>query len=193
MAIFLIYSPITIHPHVKLIGKSLKRIVGWMKAHRCERLVKRTASEIEISGGFGAGVMKMEIGRFSRKIKQLVKTTDLALALDDSQYLLCTAASEIKDDAALRNSIHRIRVMIILQITQLRTLLASLERGVSEDLKKELVDWTKYTSQLQKQAISSLNQPKGLILKGKGRTSLKGIMRYQGIEEGDLEEAIKMI
>ena len=90
-------------------------------------LIKRTKNEITLSGGaFGMADLKLDIASFSNKSIELVKATQIAVALDDSQYLLCKTISNIRDDDQLRNDCQRIRLMLIMSFSQLRAILSTI-------------------------------------------------------------------
>ena len=42
-----------------------------------------------------SGGLKMNVGTFSNKVKEIAKVPEVAVALDDSQYLLCIAISDM--------------------------------------------------------------------------------------------------
>ena len=59
-------------------------------------------------------------------------------------------------------------------------------------VKKELVEWVKYMGKLPKQSMSLLKpgRTKGL---GKGAMEIAQIMIYQGINEAQMQEAMKIL
>lgn len=122
------------------------------------------------------------------KVKEIVKATDLVTALDDNQHLLCTTASSMKD-SSLKDNVNRIRIVTIQQIAHLRVLLSS--QNQEEEFSKALIDWKRYTSRLGRDFIKSFEP--GLRPKNKTRTSLTQIMKYQVIEETEMEEALKTV
>jgi len=71
-----------------------------------------------VSGGF-----KMNVGTISNKIREFVKVPEVAVALDDSQYLLCTAISDMSSDNQLKDKCLSIRLQLIMAFNQLRALL----------------------------------------------------------------------
>jgi len=196
-------------------SKLLTAIAKWIRGHSCERLVKRTANEIQISGAsFGAGSVKVDVGSLSNKVKELARSSELALALDDSQYLLCTTEAELRP-GRLAEDVTRVRIMMILALTQLRALMASLDQQVSQDLKKELSEWIMYTNQLLAHAANlimpadevggighkrSLELPMGRTRKAKipapllyipkPTMTLSEIMRHQGIRKTELDKVL---
>jgi hypothetical protein len=53
-------------------------------------LIRRTENEITLSGAnLGLADLKINLGSFIDKPIELVKASEVAIALDDSQYLLC--------------------------------------------------------------------------------------------------------
>lgn len=144
---------------------SLSGIVDWIRGHGCERLVKYVGNEIEISGlSLGAGTLKADVGTLSNKIKELERANELAKALDDCQYLLCTSLSKMKSSDELKDNVNRCRIMTIMAITQLRTLLAALDQQDEMDLKRELGEWIRYTNGLFRQATEVLLFVKGTTI-----------------------------
>jgi hypothetical protein len=185
-------------------------IARWTRGHSCERLVKRTANEIQISGAsFDAGSVKVDVGSLSNKVKNLAPASELALTLDDSQYLLCREVenlAELRFPSRLREDVARIRIMMILEITQLRALMASLNQQVSPDLKKELSEWIRHSNQLLMHA-TNLIMPASVAFGALGPSkreakpllgmparkptmALGEIMRYQGIKKTELDKAL---
>ena len=70
----------------------LTKIANNLKGRKCEMLIKRTGSEITLTGlGVDTGDIKLNIVNFSNRFIEFVKATEIAVALDDSQYLLCIA------------------------------------------------------------------------------------------------------
>jgi hypothetical protein len=171
----------------------LHKIAGSLKNQRnCEKLVKRTENEIVLSGGsiVGGGV-GINVGNFSNKIRELVKVPEVAVALDDSQYHLCVAITEIKDNEQLKDKYIAIRLQLILAFNQLRAILDSIKEEPTEDLKKQLAKWLRYMNDLHEHSISLLDP--GCGIKGKSSMTIAEIMKYQGIDEIQLQEAIHLI
>jgi len=53
--------------------------------------------DFKISGvALDAGPISVNIGDFSNSFKQLVHSSDIAVSLDDSQFQLCKAISDMK-------------------------------------------------------------------------------------------------
>jgi len=80
----------------------LRNAVEKIRGGRCEKLVKRSGSEITLSTSVEAGGFRMNVGNSSNVIKELVRVPDTAVALDDTQYHLCIAISDMKDITQLR-------------------------------------------------------------------------------------------
>ncbi len=170
----------------------LTSIAKSLKGHECEMLIKRTGNEITLTGlGAGIGDLKLNIASFSNRLIEFVKATEIAIALDDSQYLLCITSSNMKDNEQLRQDCQRIRLMLIMAFSQLRVIIGSIQGKTSdEDLKQQLIKWIEYMSELHKQSISLLEPGPKLLSKG---PKMYQIMKYQGISEEQLQEAIDII
>lgn len=160
--------------------------VKWLKGSGCEKLVDRTKNEIKISAA-GENVFSF---KFSNKVKQLVESTRVAVALDDQQYLICTAIKD-EEDKKLVGDLKRIRIMSVMGLTQLRTLLSSVEEVPSDDVKKELTKWIRYMNKLNKESMEALKPGPKLIPKGKSKQTLDEIRKYQGLDKDELDNAIK--
>jgi hypothetical protein len=119
---------------VGFIRNAIERIRG----QRCEKLVQRIGNEIKLSSSIDTGIFKINLANFSRVIRELVNVPETAVALDDSQYLLCMTISDIKDNPKFKEDCIRIRIMIIMGFNQLRAILASIEEEPTEELKKNL-------------------------------------------------------
>jgi hypothetical protein len=171
----------------------LSGIATALRGHDCEKLVKRTANDLKLSGvAIDVGPIDVKVGEISNKPKQLVKSSDIAVSLDDTQFQLCKDMSKMKDEDPLKDDCKRIRLMIIVGINNLRIILDGLKEQPSDNLKKELAEWVKYMSKLHKQSISLLKpgRTKGL---GKGAMEIAQIMKYQGINEAQMQDAMKIL
>jgi hypothetical protein len=161
-----------------------------LKGHNCEMLVKRTANEITISGpSIGIGDIKVDIGSFSNKVLELVKATEVAVALDNSQYLLCKEVSNMKDNDSLKGEYKKIRLQLIMAFNQLQGILGSIRGDGTKEQKKELADWIRYMNELHKQSISLVGPAPKFVSKG-GKSKLRQIRKYQGIDENELQAAL---
>jgi hypothetical protein len=162
-----------------------------LKGNDCQMLVKRTANEITFSGAsIGIADAKIDVGSLSNKLIELVQATEVAVAIDNSQYLLCKEVSTMKDDDPSKNDCKKIRLLLVVAFNQLQGILGSLREQPSDELKKELANWVKYMSELNKQSISYLQPGPKYTPKG-GKSKLKRIKKYQKIDDTQLDEAIK--
>jgi hypothetical protein len=119
-------------PHI--LNNILREIATRIRGNKCEKLVKRIGNEITLSGAsLVSGGFKMNLGTFSNKVKEIVKVPDVAVALDDSQYLLCTAISDMTNDNQLKDKCIAIRLQLIMAFNQLRALLYSIQQESSDD------------------------------------------------------------
>jgi hypothetical protein len=93
-------------------------------------------------------------------------------------------------DEELKDEIRRIRLQIILGISQLQNILDT-RKAAKLDLGKELKAWIKNLGDLYNYAITFLGpKPKKGIGKGKSAMKLARIMKYQGIDEKQMQQAI---
>ena len=92
----------------------LHSAVERIKGRQCEKLVQRIGNEVSLSTALDAGIFKINLGNFSRVIREIVNVPDTAVALDDSQYHLCMAISDMKDNSKLKEDCIRIRLMVIM-------------------------------------------------------------------------------
>jgi hypothetical protein len=123
---------------------SLRDIAVRIKGHDCERNVKKTAYEFRISGlGIEGGPIKINLGVFSNKIVELVKATDTAVSLDDTQYMVCKTVYSTKDEQ-LRSMCERIRLQVILSFNILRPLLEQVKLDPNSELKNN--SWNGWTT-----------------------------------------------
>ncbi len=199
---------------------SLSDIAKKIKGNCCERLVKYTGQELTITGAnIGLGNFKIDIGNFSNKIKEINAVPPVMMAMDNNQYLLCRQASELNENSSLKELCLRIRLMHIMAFTQLQALLSI--PMPSEELSGQILEWTKQMSKLTMQSISLLSQPpkKKIWMKAKepvkgggkkptvgksprivriytastGEKSLTEIMKYEGIDEAQMQDALKIL
>ncbi len=169
----------------------LRAAVEKIKGRRCEKLVKRIGNEVAISAGVEAGGFKINVANFSNVIRELIQVPDTAVTLDDTQYLLCLAISDMKEMPQLKEKCLVIRLQLIIGFNQLRAILASIKDEPTEELKKELAKWLRYMNDLHTHSISVLNPE--LAIKDKAGSTLDQIREYQCIDEVDLQEALNQI
>jgi hypothetical protein len=181
---------------MSLLDSAVELIIG----RRCKKLVKRTGNQITLSTGIDAGVFKINVGNFSNLIREIVNIPDTAVALDDTQYHLCTAISDMKDIPQLKEKCIAIRLQLIVAFNQLRAILASIEKEPTQDLKGDLEKWVRYMNELHFHSISVLaptapssSQPTTTNNNDSYHTTLEEIREYQRIEERQLQEAVNKI
>lgn len=166
----------------------LSQLARKIRGHDCEMLVKRTATEVTISGtNFGVADTTIDTGSFSSKILELVKATEVAIALDNSQYLLCKELARMDDDQIKRDC-KKIRLQLVMAFSQLQGILGTMNHEPSGDFRNQLADWVNYMSELHKESITYLGPGPKFLSKGSA-SKLKQIMRYQQIDEREMEEA----
>jgi hypothetical protein len=162
-----------------------------MRGRKCEKLVKRIGNEVNLSAGVEVGDFKINVANFSNVIKELVQVPETAVTLDDTQYLLCTALSDMRDMPELKEKCISIRLQLIIGFSQLRAILASIKEEPTEELKKELSKWLRYMNDLHLHGISVLNP--GSSARDKAGSTLEQILQYQGIDDRQLKEASKQL
>ena len=171
----------------------IMEIARRIKGGGCKRLVKQFGNEIEVTGAsVGVGDFKIDVGNFSNKIKQFYKVTQTTVALDNSQYLLCDTISGLKDKPELQEDCIRMRLQLIYAFSQLQAILGSMNEAPVKELEKELIKWVKKMSKLNEDSIEALKPGTKMIPKGKQK-EIAGIMRYQGIDQEEMNEAIKLV
>ena len=107
------------------------------------------------------------------------------------QYTLCISIKEIKSNQELKENCIAVRLQLILAFNQLRSILLSIHKEPTEDLRKELIKWLRYMSELHKHGISLVN-PKS-IQESKSGIKLIQIMEYQRINALQMNEAINIL
>ena len=147
--------------------------------------------EFAITGtSFGVGTFKFDVGTFANNIKEFYKVPQIMIALDTSQYLLCGAIREIKDNASLKEDSNRIRMQLILAFSNLQAILSV--PTVTEILSKELSRWVRNMNKLNKESIELLKPGPRLIKKGRKKT-LSQISKYQGVDEEQMKKAVSIL
>jgi hypothetical protein len=169
----------------------LQAAIEGIRGKKCEKLVKLTGNEVSLSAGVEAGGFKINVANFSNVIKELVQVPETAVTLDDTQYLLCTALSDMKEMPQLKEKCIAIRIQLIIGFNQLRAILASIKEEPTEELKKELARWLRYMNDLHMHSISVLNP--NSVLKDKAGSTLEQIREYQGISKQQLQEAVEQV
>lgn len=193
------------------MSNPLEAIAKKLRGHPCERSIKQTGNEIRISGAsVGVSDYKMDIGKFSNKIKEFYKVTDVMVALDNSQYRLCTSVFTMGLTDRQKELVNGIRLQIGLGFDQLLAILGSIEQKSSKELEKKLEEWIEYMGELSKRSIESLNPPTPVApkmeFKKLGRITesyktekepldsfLAKTMAYQGISKDEIAKALKLI
>lgn len=167
----------------------LKTIAVKLKGHDCEKMVKRIGNEISLTlPTVDVGAAKINMGLFSNKIIELVRASTIATALDNSQYLICKTKNST-DDADLKINCEKIYLQIVLALTQLESIFESIKIDPSPEMRKELADWIKYCSSLNKHAIEAVSP--GTSGKGPEDYEVRDIMSYQKITDEEMNEALK--
>jgi hypothetical protein len=116
---------------------TLYNIARKIKGHGCELLVKRIATEIIFSGvSVGLGDIKIESGSFSSKLIELVRASEIAVAIDNSQYMFCKEIHDMKEDDPLKTDCKKLRLQPVLAFNQLQGMLGT---GVTSTLPSFLV------------------------------------------------------
>lgn len=168
----------------------LAEIAKKIRGSHCERLVKQTGTEVTVNGGsFGVANFKIDVGHYSNKIKEFYKVPMIMVALDNTQYLMCGAISEIKENQSLREDCLKMRMQLIWAFGHLQALLSIPK---TEELSKELIKWVRYMNQLNKRSIEFLKPGPRLVQKG-GAAELFKIMEYQGIDQEQVQEALSIM
>ncbi len=94
----------------------LKGIASKLKGHDCEKMVKRIGNEISLTlPNVDLGAAKINMGLFSNKLVELVRASNVAAALDNSQYLICRIKSST-DDLELKKNCEKICLQIVLAL-----------------------------------------------------------------------------
>ena len=162
-----------------------------LKGHDCEKMVKRTGNEISLTlPSIDVGTAKINVGLFSNRIIELVRASTIATALDNSQYLICKMKGST-NDPDLKTNCEKIYLQIVLSLTQLESIFETIKIDPSPETRKELSEWIKYCSSLNKHAIRVLSP--GASGKGPGDYEIEDIMRYQKITKDEIEDAIKIL
>lgn len=169
----------------------LHEIVARLKGSGCQKLFQTTGQEFKISGaGIEGGGVKFNVGEFSNQIKQLVSVPDLSFHLDNTQYLLCDQISKMEGNSKLKEDFIRIRMSIIVAFNMLANILTSIKEEPSEELKKQLTEWLQKMEDLHKHSLSILDPAKAEI--SKSSMPFSEILRYQGIKETELKDAVRL-
>ena len=151
-------------------------------------LIKRTGNEIILNGAkIGFADLNMGLTNFSNKFIEFVKTNEVATTLDNCQYHLSKTISNIKDNDSLKLEYQRIRLVIIVAFHQLGQIIGSTKTTSDESLKEQLTEWIRYMNDLIKHTVSILEPGPKLVTKG---PVYEQIMKYQGLSEKEMQEAI---
>jgi hypothetical protein len=92
-----------------------------------------------------------------------------------------------KDNDNFKQECQRIRLMIIVAFHQLGLIIKTTKTTSDESLKEQLTEWTSYMNDLIKHTISMLEPGPKLVTKG---PVYDKIMKYQGLTEKEMQEAI---
>ena len=169
----------------------LRGFAAKIKGHQCAHSISRTASEFSVSGpdiDVTGGVATINVGLFSRKVVELVKATNDAVSLDEMQYQLCMAIYRTKDES-FKTICERIRLQIFISFHEFSKLIEAIKVDPSPEIRKKLVEWMEYSSDLSKHAINALD-PTSTSRGVRPQHSLEEIAKYQKITEEDINAAI---
>ena len=168
----------------------LSEIAKRLKVNKCNRLVKQKGTEVVVSGvTLGAFGFKLDVGNYSNKIREFYKLPQIMIALDNTQYLLSGMISQIKENQSLKEDCWKMQMQLICAFGQLQALLCIPK---TEELEKEVTKWIRYMNRLNKESIKFLKPGPHMISKG-GHSELMKIMKYQGIDEEQMEEALAIL
>jgi hypothetical protein len=92
-------------------------------------------------------------------------------------------------DPTLKLNCEKIYLQIVLALTQLESIFESIKIDPNPETRKELVDWIKYCSSLNKHAIEVISP--GMSGKGPEDYDIEDIMKYQQITEYEMNDALK--
>ncbi|HEU5120577.1 MAG TPA: hypothetical protein VFT71_06290 [Candidatus Nitrosocosmicus sp.] len=169
----------------------LTKIVTLIKEKEHEMLIKRSGSEITLNGAkIGFSDLSMSLANFSNKFIEFVKANEVATTLDNCQYHLSKTISNIKDNDNFKQECQRIRLMIIVAFHQLGQIIGTTKITSDENLKEQLTVWMAHMNDLIKHAISILEPGAKLVTKG---PVYDQIMKYQGLTEKEMREAIESL
>ena len=104
--------------------------------------------------------------------------------------MITAGVKEIKNNPSLEEDCKRIRMQLILAFSNLYGII-SVET-TDDMLKKELSRWVKYMNKLHRESIELLKPGPRLVAKG-NRKGLSQILKYQGIDEGQMREALDIL
>jgi hypothetical protein len=93
------------------------------------------------------------------------------------------------NDYDLKVSCDKVYLQIVLALTQLESIFEAIKIDPSPEVRKELVEWIKICSSLNKHAIETINP--GASGKGPEDYEMEDIMRYQNITEQEMKEALR--
>ena len=165
----------------------LKSIAIKIKGHDCEKMVKRIGNEISLTlPTIDTGLAKLNIGLFSNKIMELVRASPIAVALDESQYLICKILPNSKDPDLIK--CEKIYLQIILALTQLGSIYERIKLNPDPKVRRELSNWIEYCQSLNNHAIN-VTSP-GSSGKGLGEHTLEEIMEFQNLTDSEMSEAL---
>jgi hypothetical protein len=166
----------------------LTKIVMLIREKEHEMLIKRTDDEITLNGAkIGFADFNLGLTNFSNKFIEFVKANEVATTLDNCQYHLSKTISNIKDNDNLKREYQRIRLMIIVAFHQLGQIIVTTKTTSNESLKEQLTEWIRYMNDLIKHTVSILEPGPKLVTKG---PVYEQIMKYQGLSEKEMQEAI---
>ncbi len=166
----------------------LTKIVMLIREKEHEMLIKRTDDKITLNGAkIGFADLNLGLTNFSNKFIEFVKANEVATTLDNCQYHLSKTISNIKDNDNLKREYQRIRLMIIVAFHQLGQIIVTTKTTSNESLTEQLTEWIRYMNDLIRHTVSILEPGPKLVTKG---PVYEQIMKYQGLSEKEMQEAI---
>lgn len=177
----------------------LIEIARKIKGGGCPRVTKQIGNEIKFDGAkVGIPEFSVDVGAISNKIKEFYKVSQISVAMDNNQYLLCDQISKLDNTNLLKDELIRIRLQLIMSFNNLHGIIAVINEANAEQIKKDLDEWMKYMHQLNMDCIASIRpkfRSKSIddVTTKLSQSEVNEIMEYQGLSKDEMNEAINIL
>lgn len=170
-----------------------------IKGGGCPRVTQQKGNEIKFNGAkVGIPEFSVNVESISNKIKEFYKVSQVTVAMDNNQFLLCDQISRLDNTNLLKDELIRIRLQLIMSFSNLHGIIAVINEANAEQIKQDLDEWIKYMHQLNMDCIASI-RPKSRststddVAIKLSQNEINKIMEYQGSNKDEMNKAINIL
>lgn len=136
------------------LKEALRELFSRAECHKLIRYDQRTIRFKSLGAGYGEA--KFSLGEFQTEVKKIRAASELADALDDYQYNMCTSTRSLRRDDPDWKKFFNWRMAAISLLTAVRTTLAAFKidpHGQRKNLYSVVKDMQKFMTTIAKEAM----------------------------------------